>query len=348
MEKLKIGIIGCGGIARNRHIPAFQQLNHLADVVAVQDINFELAKSVAQSHQIQNVYETYHAIFEHVDAVAVCTPNKYHAEISIAALEAGVHVFCEKPMAMNPSECEKMINTAEKVNKTLAIGYHYRFTDAAINAKNAVDKGVLGDPLVTRVQAMRRRKVPGWGVFTNKALQGGGSLIDYGCHMLDLSLWLLNDIAPVEVIGKTYNRLSKIPNQINDWGAFDNESFDVDDHVTSYITFNDGSTLLFECSWSANIKEDMRHLSISGVDGGLNLYPFEIYQPRLGTYFIEQAQAEHDEEIAAKRQAKNFVDSCLGYESLVVQPMQAMQINILIDAIYQSSKIGQSVRLAKV
>lgn len=345
VEKLKIGIIGCGGIAQCRHIPAFQNLSHLAEIVAVQDVNQTLAETVADKFAIDTVFESYEAMFEKVDAVAICTSNKFHAEISIAALEAGVHVFCEKPMAMNQLECEQMVKAAMRADKLLAIGYHYRFTDAAITAKNTVDEGVVGDALVTRVQALRRRKVPGWGVFTNKTLQGGGSLIDYGCHLLDLSLWLLKDVEPVEVIGKTYNRLSKTPNQINDWGEFDHETFDVDDHVTSFITFEDHSTMQFECSWSANIKEDTKHISISGVDGGISLYPFEIYQPRFGTFFIEQADAAHDEEIAAQRQALNFVNSCLGHEALVVQPEQAQKINILIDAIYQSSTEGHSIRL---
>ena len=104
-------------------------------------------------------------------------------------------------------------------------------------------------------------------------------------------MWLLKDAQPIEVIGKTYNKLSKTPNQINDWGEFDHETFDVDDHVTSFIIFEDHSTLQFECSWSANIKEDTKQLSISGVNGGISLYPFEIYQPRFGTFFTEQADA---------------------------------------------------------
>ncbi|MDN8790559.1 gfo/Idh/MocA family oxidoreductase, partial [Staphylococcus aureus] len=87
---------------------------------------------------------------------------------------------------------------------------------------------------------------------------------DYGCHLLDLALWLQTDAKPVEVLGKTYNRLSQTPNQINDWGTFDHETFEVDDHVSSFITFEDGSTMQFECSWSANIKEDKIHLSMSG------------------------------------------------------------------------------------
>lgn len=345
MDKLKVGIIGCGGIARQRHIPSFQNLSHLVEIVAVQDINSTLAQNTARDFHIEHTFERYETLFEYVDAVAICTPNKFHAEISIAALNAGVHVFCEKPMAMNQLECEQMIEASTRAGKLLAIGYHYRFTDAAITAKNAIDDKVVGEALVTRVQALRRRKVPGWGVFTNKSLQGGGSLIDYGCHLLDLSLWLLGDVEPVEVMGKTYNRLSKIPNQINDWGAFDNELFDVDDHVTSFITFEDKSSMQFECSWSANIKEDTKQLSISGVDGGISLYPFEIYQPRFGTFFTEQATAEHDEEIAAQRQALNFVKSCLGQASLVVQPMQAQKINVLIDAIYKSDELGHSIRL---
>lgn len=345
MDKLKLGMIGVGGIAKNRHIPAFKQLKGTVQIIGVQDINYDLAKQVAKEHIIPHVFKDYEEMFKEVDAVVICTPNKFHAEISIAALNAGVHVFCEKPMAMNKEECDAMIEAANRANKLLAIGYHYRFTDAAITAQKAIEGGIVGNPLVTRVQAMRRRKVPGWGVFTNKELQGGGSLIDYGCHLLDLSLWLLEDVQPVEVLGKTYNRLSKTPNQINDWGTFDSSTFEVDDHVSSFITFDDQSTMQFECSWSANIKQDNIHLSISGVDGGLNVYPFELYQPKFGNFFNEKAEAEHNEDLAAQRQAMNFVNSCLGLESLIVQPEQARKVSLIIDAIYRSSEEGHSIKL---
>src|SRR5699024_3963734 len=297
---------------------------------------------------------------------------------------AGVHVLCEKPMAMTVTECEAMLAASKKSGKLLSVAYHYRHTETAKVAKAAVNAGEIGDSLVTRVQALRRRKVPGWGVFTNKELQGGGSLIDYGCHLIDLSLWLLGDPKPIEVMGTTYNRLSKITNQINEWGSIDNETIDVYDHVYSYISlddissfflyfsmvciimigesfdqdtfdvyehvsfyimFEDGSSLLLECSWAANIKEDKMHLSISGTDGGLNVYPFELYQPRHGTFFTSEAKAAHNEVEAGQLQAENFVDSCLGHAELVVKPEQALEVSRIIEAIYKSSETQRSVRL---
>ncbi|AVQ36941.1 Gfo/Idh/MocA family protein [Staphylococcus kloosii] len=347
MKKLKMGIIGVGGIAQGRHIPTFKELEDQVEIIGVQDINNELAQTVAHKFDIPNVYESYEEMFDDIDAVTICTPNKFHCDITVSALTAGVHVFCEKPMAMKVDECQRMVQAAKQSNKLLAIGYHYRFTDAAISSKLAVDDNIIGDALVIRVQALRRRKVPGWGVFTNKSLQGGGSLIDYGCHFLDLALWLLGEVHPVNVLGKTYNRLSKIPNQLNEWGVINHQTFDVDDHVTSFITFDDGSSMQFECSWSANIKEDKMHISISGVDGGLNVYPFETYAPKYGTFVTETAEAEHNEHVAARRQALNFVNSCLGDEQLIVQPEEALRVNAIIEAIYQSDERGEAINLNK-
>ncbi|TGB01657.1 Gfo/Idh/MocA family protein [Halobacillus salinus] len=342
MSKLRMGVIGVGGIAQARHLPAFKQMENV-EVTAVQDVNLTRAQEVAEKFAVPHAFEQYQDLFEKVDAVTICTPNKFHADITVAALEAGVHVLCEKPMAMTTEECEAMLEAAEKNDRLLSIAYHYRHTAEGKLAKQAMQE--VGDPLVTRVQAMRRRKVPGWGVFTNKDLQGGGSLIDFGCHLLDLSLWLLDDPKPVEVIGKTYDRLSKIPGQVNDWGAFDHETFNVDDHVTSYITFEDGSSMQFECSWAANIKEDHTTLTISGVDGGLSVYPFELYQAKYGALFDQTAQVKGGEQEAGLVQAENFVNSCLGKEELVVKPEQALKVSQLIEAIYKSSETGTSVRL---
>ena len=160
-----------------------------------------------------------------------------------------------------------------------------------------------------------------------------------------MALWLLDNPKPVEVIGTTYNRLSKIPNQLNDWGPINHETFDVDDHVTAYIKFEGGSSMLFECSWAANIKEDTTHLSISGVNGGLNVFPYEFYEPKHGTFMTTKGEAENNQEEAGFLQAKNFVESCLGEAELVSKPEQSLQVSKIIEAIYQSSETGRSVRL---
>lgn len=338
-----MGIIGAGGIAQSRHIPAFLELQDKVELTAVHDMNEQRASEVAEKYGIPYVFKNYHDLFKEVDAVAICTPNKFHCEISVAALEAGVHVLCEKPMAITTAECERMVEASKKAGKHLLIGYHYRYTEAGQLAKKAVMNNEIGDPLVVRVQALRRRKVPGWGVFTNKDLQGGGSLIDFGCHMLDLAIWLLGEQEPVELMGTTYNRLSKSPNQINDWGIFDHQTFEVDDHVSSYMTFENGISLQFECSWAANIKEDKIHLSVSGSDGGLNVYPFELYQPRLGKMMESSTEAKHNETAAGLAQAKNFVESCLGEAELVVKPEEAMKVSQIIEAIYKSSETRSSV-----
>ncbi|MGD7052923.1 Gfo/Idh/MocA family protein [Sutcliffiella horikoshii] len=345
MSQLRMGIIGVGGIAQNRHIPTFLKMQEKVTITAISDVNEKTAKMVGEKFGIAQVYAHYADMFEHVDAVTICTPNKFHAEITIAALEAGLHVFCEKPMAMRPDECEAMIAAAEKSGKQLAIAYHYRFMKESVAAKRLVDADEIGRPIVARAKGMRRRKVPGWGVFTNKELQGGGSLIDYGCHLLDLSLWLLGNPKPVEVMGTTYNELSKMPGQVNQWGSFDHETFEVDDHVTAYIKFEGGASLLFETSWSANVKGDEESVSISGISGGVDLFPFHLNQMKHGMLLNTEADWVPGEDDPSIPQAENFINSCLGHEELIVQPQQAMQVSLIIDAIYRSSESGRSVSL---
>jgi predicted dehydrogenase len=338
MNKLRVGFIGVGGIAQSRHIPAFLQLSDVCDITAVSDVNMERAKEVSEKFAIPYVFENDHDLLAEVDAVCICTPNKFHAEISIAALEAGVHVLCEKPMALSALECEAMIAASKKANKVLAIAYHYRFMKEAQAAKKMMAE--IGTPLVARVEALRRRKVPGWGVFTNKELQGGGSLIDYGCHLLDLAIWLMGNPKHVAVSGSAYNSLSKVPNQVNVWGEFDHQTFNVDDHVTAYVKFENGASLLLETSWAANIKDDKEHVSISGVDGGLSVFPFELYTTKNGMLLNSEAAWLPGEDNPGLPQAKNFMDACLGWNELVVKPEEALQVSSIIDAIYESGNPG--------
>ncbi len=343
MKKLKMGLIGVGGIAQGRHIPTFLKLSEQVSIEAISDVNEEVARSVSQQLNISKVYSDFRDMLQEVDAVTICTPNKFHAEITIAALEAGVHVLCEKPMAMTTDECQAMIEAADKSGKVLSIAYHYRFMKESQAAKRVIVENEIGEPIVARAKALRRRKVPGWGVFTNKELQGGGSLIDYGCHFLDLSLWLLGNPEVVEVTGTTYNQLSKMPNQVNTWGTFNHETFDVDDHVTAYIKFANGASMLFETSWSANIKSDEESVSISGETGGIDLFPFQINQSKHGMLLNSEANYLPGEEDPGLPQAQNFINSCLGLEELVVKPSEALQVSKIIDAIYKSSETGQSI-----
>ncbi|AJD92520.1 hypothetical protein JMA_32030 [Jeotgalibacillus malaysiensis] len=344
MDKLRVGIIGVGGIAVSRHLPSFLALGNDVDVTAVCDVNAERAKTVARDYQIPYHTDDYQKIFDKVDAVTICTPNKFHAEIAIAAFEAGKHVLCEKPMAMTTAECKAMIEASEKADKVLMIAYHYRHTKEAVAAKRFIDAGEIGRPLVSRAQAIRRRKVPGWGVFTNKDLQGGGSLIDFGCHFLDLALHLMDFPEIAEVSGATYNELSRQDDVVNQWGKFDPTTFEVDDHATAYIKFKDGATLLFETSWAANLADDQETVTVSGTKGGLDVYPLKLYQAKYGMLLDQEAYWISDDENPGLPQAYNFLESCRGTQQPLVKPEEAMIVSKVIEAIYESSETGKSIR----
>lgn len=343
MEKLRVGLIGVGGIAVSRHLPSFLTLSDHVEVTAVCDVIQERAQSVAAEFSIPFYTSQYAKLFEHVDAVTICTPNKFHAEIAIAALNAGKHVLCEKPMAMTSKECEAMIEAADAAGKVLMIAYHYRYMKEARAAKRFIDEGEIGRPLVSRAQAIRRRKVPGWGVFTNKDLQGGGSLIDFGCHFLDLALHLMDFPEITEVSGATYNELSRQPDVVNQWGKFDSTTFEVDDHATAYIKFKDGATLLFETSWAANLADDIEGVSISGTSGGLDVFPLKLYQSKYGMLLDQQAYWISDEDNPGISQAINFIESCKGRQTPLVKPQEALIVSKVIEAIYQSSETGKAV-----
>jgi len=343
MEKLKMGLIGVGGIAVSRHLPSFQTLSDHVEITAVCDVNQERVDTVAADYSIPFSTTNFEDVFEHVDAVTICTPNKFHAEIAIAALNAGVHVLCEKPMAMTTKECEAMIEASEKADKILMIAYHYRFTKEARAAKRFIDEGEIGRPLVSRAQAIRRRKVPGWGVFTNKDLQGGGSLIDFGCHFLDLALHLMEFPEIAEVSGATYNELSRQTDVVNQWGKFDPTTFEVDDHATAFIKFKDGATLLFETSWAANLAHDQETVSVSGTNGGLDVFPLKLYQAKYGMLLDQEAYWISDDENPGLPQAANFIESCRGRQTPLVTPQEALIVSKVIEAIYESSETGKSV-----
>ncbi|MDQ0205416.1 Gfo/Idh/MocA family protein [Alkalicoccobacillus murimartini] len=339
MDTLKMGIVGAGGIARGRHIPAFQKMADQVELTGVFDQNIEAATAAADEFNISCVADSYEKLLKRVDAVTICTPNIFHAEMAKQALEAGVHVFCEKPMATSVEDCQVMVDAANDSSKILMIGYHYRFHREAEAAKKLMESGEIGDPLVIRVQALRRRKVPGWGVFTNRSLQGGGCLMDYGCHLLDLALWLTNFEEVDQVLGQTYEQISRDPDQVNEWGVFDPEQIDVEDHATAYIKFKSGATMLFETSWAANILEDKETLSISGTKGGLDVYPFTINSSKHGMLTTSEAQWLPGEADTGLAQAQNFVRSCLGLEQPRTTPDQALRTSKIISDIYESSTV---------
>ncbi len=181
MEKLRIGIIGCGGIANGKHMPALKRQPN-AEMVAFCDIIEERAIKAKADYGTPDakVYTDYHKLLEDktIDIVHVLTPNRWHSPITCDALEAGKHVMCEKPMAINSVEALKMVETAKRTGKKLTIGYQNRQRADSLYLKKEALDGTFGDIYYAKATAIRRRAVPTWGVFLNEFEQGGGPLID--------------------------------------------------------------------------------------------------------------------------------------------------------------------------
>jgi len=355
-KKLRYGIVGCGAIANNKHLPSIKTINDGIEVVAFCDIVIERANKTNDKYAggKGKVFADYRELVkEDLDAVLVLTPNNSHCEISVAALNAGKHVLCEKPMAMNYAEAQKMIKASKDSGKMLTIAYQNRFRRDSLHLKNVCEAGELGDIYFAKAIAVRRRAVPTWGVFLDEEKQGGGPLIDIGTHALDLTLYAMDNYEPAYCVGSTFHKLNKDTNTANAWGDWDSKKFTVEDSAFGYVVMKNGAAIMLESSWALNtldVREAVTELC--GTKGGADM-PFEgklrlngvkhnaMYttEPHLGGGGV--AYFDGGEAKPADLEQKCFADAIRGIGKLKVLPEQAAAVTRILEGIYISAKTGK-------
>ncbi len=353
-DKIKVGIIGCGGIANGKHMPSLKQLSDV-EMVAFCDIVEEKAINAAKAYGTPDakVYTDYKKILEDPDIISVhvCTPNKSHSFITIDALNAGKHVLCEKPMAKTAAEAEKMLEAAKKSGKLLTIGYQGRFNPDVQYMKKVADAGELGDMYLAKPHAIRRRAVPTWGVFLNEDEQGGGPLIDIGTHALDMTLWIMNNYKPKYAVGTTYKKLNDQTDTANIFGEWKPEEFTVEDSAFGFVVMENGATIILESSWALNTLDvgEVR-TTICGTKAGIdNCEGVRINRVRAGKMTIERPElgaggvAFFDGTSCSPEvmEQKVFYSAIKNGTPLVTLPEQALVVSQILEAIYVSAKTGK-------
>ncbi|WP_436875192.1 Gfo/Idh/MocA family protein [Mammaliicoccus sciuri] len=353
---LNVGIIGCGGIANGKHLPSLQKITEV-NIVAFCDIDIDKAQAAAKEYGTENakVYEDYQSLLKDgaIDVIHVCTPNSSHKELTVASLDAGKHVMCEKPMAKTTEEAQEMIEAAKRNGKKLTIGYQNRFRPDSQYLHKATERGDLGDIYFGKAHAIRRRAVPTWGVFLDEEQQGGGPLIDIGTHALDLTLWMMDNYEPESVMGSTFHKLGKKENAANAWGPWDPEKFKVEDSAFGFIKMKNGATIMLESSWALNSLEvDEAKCSLSGTEGGADMKDgLRIHGEDFGSLYTMQVELENkgvdfyegEKVDEAEVEARSWIDSILNDTEPVVKPEQAIVITQILEALYESAKTGKAV-----
>jgi len=359
MKKLRIGIIGCGGIATQKHMPSLKRIEEV-EMVAFCDLIIEKAQKSALEFGSKDakVYVDYHDLLKDktIDVIHVCTPNRSHSYITVDALESGKHVMCEKPMAINTVEAKKMVDAAKRTGKKLTIGYQNRYRGDSQYLKAETDKGTLGDIYYAKAHAIRRRAVPTWGVFLNEFEQGGGPLIDIGTHALDLTLWTMNNYQPKMVVGSVFHKLGKQTNTANAWGDWKTDELTVEDSAFGYIVMENGATIVLESSWALNsldVREAQTTLcgTLAGADmqDGLRINYVKnnrqvVEKPNFevgGVAFYSGSSSKPDH-----IEARLWIDAILNNKQPLVTPEQAFVVTQILEAIYESSKTGKPVYLS--
>ncbi len=353
---LRIGIIGCGGIANGKHMPALKKQKDV-QMVAFCDIIEERAVKAAKDYGTPDAktYTDYKELLEDktIDVVHVCTPNKEHSFITIDALEAGKHVMCEKPMAKTYAEAKAMLDAAKRTGKKLTIGYQNRHTPQALYVKQACDEGVLGDIYYANAIALRRRAVPTWGVFLNEDEQGGGPLIDIGTHALDLTLWCMNNYKPKMVVGTKYRKLADQTQTANAWGDWDPKEFTVEDSAFGFVVMENGATIILQSSWALNILDaNEAAFRLCGTKAGADTVDgARINGVKYGRQYVEKPAlnaggvAFYDGTSASPSDLDmaQWINAIRTDSDPCVLPEQALCVTRILEAIYTSSETGKPV-----
>lgn len=356
-KKLKVGIVGCGGIFNSAHLPLYIN-NPEVEIAAVCDIVLSKAEAVTDGIGLSKkaCYKDYKELLNvpGLDAVDICTPNYLHSIIAVEALNKGIHVFCEKPDAVSVGEAEKMKLAAEKSGKVLMVMRNNRYNEYSKFLKKYIEEGKMGDIYTARCGWQRRRGIPGkGGWFTTKAQSGGGPLIDLGVHMIDLCIWLMGNPTPVSVSGATYCKFAESDTEADSVHSMYGEAkaggiFDVEDLAFGFIRFDNGCTMQIEFSWASNVECEKVFVDLRGTKAGASTDTrdgkFKIFTEENGVT-VDLVPNLGGGEIAHIQNLRHFYHVILGKEQPDFVPIQGLNIVKILEAMYKSAEIGAEVKL---
>lgn len=366
MAKIKVGVVGCGGIANQKHFPALKNNGDLNEIVAFCDIIVERAEKACAEFGAEGakVYQDYHDLLAdpNVEVVHICTPNVSHSEIAIAAFEAKKHVYCEKPMSHSPIEALKMVEAWKKSGMQFTVGYQNRFRPEVQNLHAACEAGDLGDIYYGKAHAVRRRGVPTWGVFMDKAQQGGGSLIDIGTHALDITLWCMNNYDIDSVTGSVFYKLGGLQQATegNLFGPWNPDTYEVEDSAMGFIKMKNGATINLEASWALNILESREaSTTLCGTAAGAEIHSGMSYSKNELIYNRGRNGQLMEETISpvggvayfgggggeeGTIDCRQWLEAVKNGTQPLVKPEEALVVTQILDAIYQSARENKEVK----
>lgn len=354
MKKIKLAIIGAGGIATHAHAPSYENMDNV-DVVCVCDIIAERAEKLADRLGAEKWCTDYKEALDiqGLDAVDICTPNYLHSIIAVEALNRGINVICEKPDAINTVEAEKMKSAAEKSGKVLMVIRNNRFMAVSSYLKKYIEDGRMGEIYSARCGWQRRRGIPGkGGWFTTKEQSGGGPLIDLGVHMIDLSMWLMGSPKPVAVSGCTYEKFANTEVADSVHSRFgdvkEDGTFDVEDLAMGFIRFENGACMQIEFSWASNIEAEQRFFELRGTRSGAAWTSLDdklkIFTEEYGNtvdYIPNVADKCHHHEA----NLRHFADVVLNGAEPMFVPQQGFDMIKILEGFYKSAEEGREILL---
>ena len=350
---MKVAIIGCGTIANTAHIPAYLK-NPDAEIKYFCDLSLERAQAAVEKYGCGTAVSDYQQVLAdpEIEAVSVCTPNNMHPVISIAAMRAGKNVLCEKPAARTYAEALEMQKVQHETGKILNIGVVNRFNDSVNLIKKYIDGGKLGEVYHVYVSFRAHRSIPGLGgAFTTKAIAGGGALIDWGVHYLDIVMYCCGDPKPVTVSGEAFCKLGKDMKNYaykSMWAESAKNlegTYDVDDSVAALIR-TQGPVISVNGAWAQNIGESETYIDFMGDKGGIRLAygsDFTVYTAEYG------ALVEYKPEFVMRNHFENeinaFVD-CVRTGKKLPSHIDTVIITAkMMQAIYDSSAAHREIVL---
>jgi predicted dehydrogenase len=348
-RRLRLAFIGCGGVLRF-HMNALKHVPEI-EVVAGCDIDPARLEALGRDWGVTRHYTDWNQMIREVrpDAVSVCTPNGLHMQPVIDAANAGCHVIVEKPMAMNPEQCQRMVDAAKKNNVKLAVGFQYRFhpyTDYLVRQREA---GTFGQMMFVKCQALRRRGIPNWGVFGRKELQGGGPMIDIGVHVIEMAHYMIGSPKPVAASGNTWTYLGNKPSDVESmWPNWDYKTYTVEDLAIGQVRFENGAILQIEAMFAGHIEKDVWNVRFMGQKGGGNWDPPMVFTDRAGTMVNEQPgwiSPKNDFYTLFEYKLRNFAEACL-YDKPLRAPGEAgLAVQKILDGVYRSAEAGREVSI---